>query len=110
MALHYFEDGSVEAACPPIRALLHIMAHGHVDGRTVSDPDVRALFTRESVVSSDWYRARLRAKQTRDVALWQRHVTATGSAHARAGLSRVSAPEYLETLTGTIGADLMGGT
>ncbi len=26
VALNYFEDGSVEAACPPIKAMLHIMA------------------------------------------------------------------------------------
>jgi hypothetical protein len=28
VALNYFEDGSVDAACPPLKALLHIMAHG----------------------------------------------------------------------------------
>ena len=32
VALNYFEDGSVEAACPPLKALLHIMAHGEYEG------------------------------------------------------------------------------
>ena len=30
----YFEDGSVESACPPLRALLHIMAHDSFEGHT----------------------------------------------------------------------------
>ena len=32
VALNYFEDGSVEAACPPLKALLYIMAHGEYGG------------------------------------------------------------------------------
>ena len=35
VALQYFEDGSVDAACPPLKALLHIMAHGSYEGRGV---------------------------------------------------------------------------
>ena len=46
VALNYFEDGSVDAACPPLKALLHIMAHGSVrrDGRGRSEDsrDVRS--------------------------------------------------------------------
>ena len=29
----YFEDGTVELACPPLKALLHIMAEGHWEGK-----------------------------------------------------------------------------
>ena len=105
VALHYFEDRSVAAACPPIRALLHIMAHGHHEGRGITDPAVRQMFTRDAVLASQWYRERLEVKQARDVALWTRHVAATGSAEARAGLERVSNPAYLDRLVGTIGAD-----
>ena len=76
VALHYFEDGSVEAACPPVRALLHIMAHGHFEGKDVNDPSIRSMFTREALLDSDWYRERLRVKQTRDIALWRRHLEA----------------------------------
>ena len=63
----YFEDGSVEAACPPLKALLHIMAQGSYEGMTLSDPRLRALFTRGAVLASDWYTERLRAKQRQDM-------------------------------------------
>jgi hypothetical protein len=105
VALHYFEDGSVDAACPPIKALLHIMAHGHYDGRGVDDPSIRALFTRDALLASEWYRDRLRVKQQRDIALWTRHVDRVGADAAGAGLARVTSPAYLEELVGTIGAD-----
>jgi hypothetical protein len=105
VALNYFEDGSVAAACPPIRALLHIMAHGHYEGAHVDDPRIRDLFTREALLSSDWYRERLRVKQRRDIALWQRHVNAADTTFTRARLAHVSSPDYPAELIGTIGAD-----
>ncbi len=105
VALDYFEDGSVEAACPPIKVLLHIMAFGQYEGREATDPAIRAMFTRESLLASDWYRDRLRAKQHTDIALWKRHLEASGSEIARHQLAHVSAPGYLEELTGTIGSD-----
>ena len=69
-----------------------------------------AMFTREAVLASDWYKERLRAKQERDVALWNRHIAALQSpcaalAEARAQLARVSSVAYLAELMGTIGAD-----
>ena len=121
VAENYFYDGSVEAACPPLEALLHIMAHGEWEGKGVGDPAVRAMFTRESVLASDWYQERLRAKQERDIALWRRplasleaFVSGAGSAQfdvrarlveARAQMARVSSVAYLSELVGTIGAD-----
>ena len=105
VALHYFEDGSVDAACPPVRALLHIMAHGHYEGRDVHDPSLRQMFTREALLSSDWYRARLTVKQQRDVALWTRHVQTAGASVAGAGLGARARAAYLDELVGTIGAD-----
>jgi hypothetical protein len=48
VALNYFKDGSIEAACPPIRALLHIMAYGEYEGMRESDPCLLKMFTRES--------------------------------------------------------------
>jgi hypothetical protein len=113
VAQQYFEDGSVAAACPPLEALLHIMAHGHYHGMTADDDGVRQLFRRDSMLSSEWYRRRLRAKQSRDIALWNRHVdTLTGASdladrldEARRQLDRVSNPAYLDELEGTIGAD-----
>jgi hypothetical protein len=124
VALNYFEDGSVEAACPPLRALLNIMAYGGDGGRAVSDPGLRAMFTREALLASDWYAERLRTKQATEIALWQRHLRSLEDyAHSGAGmlpgtapvaeqiatirgeLARRSAPEYLAELVGTIGGD-----
>jgi hypothetical protein len=110
VALQYFEDGSVDAACPPLKALLHIMARGSYEGRGVDAPEIRGLFTREAMLASDWYGERLAVKRARDIALWTRHVAALEAAgrspeQARDQLARVSAPEYLEELVGTIGAD-----
>jgi hypothetical protein len=105
VALNYFEDGSVEAACPSIKALLHIMAYGCFEGKSVKDPAIRGMFTRESLLASDWYNERLRVKQQRDIALWTRHVRAADSEAAAARLAHVSSPEYLAELVGTIGAD-----
>jgi len=125
----YFEDGSVEAACPPLKALLHIMVCGSYEGNTLDDPRIRGLFTRESLLASDWYRERLRVKQSRDIALWKRHLKSLEAFRstneertdpdalndtlnieerftaARTQLARVTASTYLEELVGTIGAD-----
>ena len=60
VALNYFKDGSIDAACPPLKALLHIMAYGEYEGMHESDPCILKMFTRESLLASDWYRERLR--------------------------------------------------
>jgi hypothetical protein len=128
VALNYFEDGSVEAACPPLKALLHIMANGEYQGAGVETPEVRAMFGREAMLASDWYQERLRAKQDRDIALWRRHASALETfrttsgpiasapidiqariALANAQLNRVSSACYLKELWGTIGADPLHG-
>ena len=125
VAMNYFEDGSVNGACPPLAALLHIMAHGNWEGKTIDDPQVRVMFTRECLLRSDWYKDRLSAKQKRDIALWRRHVAALEAfrsaaepcdidvegrfAAAREQLHRVSSARYLSELMGTIGADPFTG-
>ncbi|MEL7451259.1 MAG: hypothetical protein AAFN78_18750, partial [Pseudomonadota bacterium] len=73
VAENYFKDGSIDAACPPLRALLSVMAYGEYEGMDYRDAGFRALFTREALMSSDWYQQRLDAKQQADVRLWQRH-------------------------------------
>jgi len=113
VAKQYFEDGSVSCACPPLEALLHIMAHGHYHGMTADDEGVRNLFRRDAMLASDWYRRRLRAKQSGDIALWNRHIESLAAVpefadrldESRRQLARVSSPEYLNELEGTIGAD-----
>ena len=72
-AERYFNDGSIEQACPPLRALLHLMRDGQWEGRGADAPEFRALFTRETVLASDWYRARLEAQRQVDAYLWERH-------------------------------------
>ncbi len=128
VALDYFADGSVEAACPPLRALLHIMAHGHFEGKNVTDPAIRGLFTAESVLSSEWYRRRLETQAERDRALWSRHVAALEEAsadpvrsetigraalrdklnRARQELKKAGSPDYVDGLRGGLGADPFG--
>jgi hypothetical protein len=98
------------------------MANGDYRGMGVEDDAVRRLFTREYLMESDWYAERLRTKQARDIALWTRHLRALETfqaggdvlrgegieerlAESRRQLARVSAPEYLRELEGTIGAD-----
>lgn len=64
VAQAYFDDGTIALAIPPLKALLEIMAHGtSAEGWTLETPEFRALFTRESILASDWYAARLDAKQ-----------------------------------------------
>jgi hypothetical protein len=70
----YFSDGSVSQACPPLQALLHIMINDQWEGKGLSHPDVRRMFTLESLLASDWYAARLETKQLVDRQLWKRHV------------------------------------
>ena len=42
------------------------MAHGQWEGKTLDDKEVRGMFTRESLLNSDWYQARLAAKKEAD--------------------------------------------
>jgi hypothetical protein len=105
VALAYFEDGSVEDACPPLKALLHVMAHGSFGDLTLGDARMRAMFTREAVLASDWYTERLRHKQRKDAALWARHRKAADTEAARAVAERVNSSIYLGEIVGTIGAD-----
>jgi hypothetical protein len=123
VAQSYFADGTIALACPPLKALLHIMAYGRWEGKGADAAEVRSLFTREALLASDWYAARLEAKQAMDVALWSRHVktleafvadganaSTTASlelaprlASAREEAERVASPAYLASLRGTLG-------
>ncbi len=75
VAQSYFADGSIEDACPPLRALLHLMRDDEYDGKPLSHPEIRALFTREALLSSDWYAHRQSQKRAGEIALLRRHVT-----------------------------------
>jgi hypothetical protein len=128
VAQAYLDDGSIEDACPPLQALLHIMATGRHQGKDAHHPDIRAMFTRDYLLSSGWYQQRLATKQQRDIDLWERHChdlqaflgkethqdvaekmdIAGKLAKAQAKLAYIRTPEYLGSLRGTIGADLLG--
>jgi hypothetical protein len=123
VARGYIEDGSINDACPPLKALLTIMAEGSYEGKDAHHPEIRNLFTRDYLLASDWYRRRLQTKQARDIALWQRHLDylkrfaeAAGEMQgdvelvsriklAEAQLEQAASSEYLASLVGTLGAD-----
>ena len=48
VAKMYFDDGSIAQACPPLKALLHIMLNDEWEGKGLDHPEFRKLFTRES--------------------------------------------------------------
>jgi hypothetical protein len=125
IAENYFADSSVDRACPPLKALLHIMRDGEYEGKTVQDPEIRALFTRENLLSSDWYHERLREQQAQDIRLWEAHLTALQTfldqanpldaalsdentarlEEATATLTQIESAQYLEDLRGSLGVD-----
>ena len=124
VAKHYVDDGSIQWAVPPLKALLEIMYSGRSEeGWTLSSPELRALFERESILASDWYAERVDAKVERDrkqaesaIAALTRFTTTEGNdavterldiegrlASARAWLDEVTSPAYRAHLVGTLG-------
>ncbi|CAA6679125.1 MULTISPECIES: hypothetical protein [unclassified Lentimonas] len=122
-ALNYFADGSIDEACPPLKALLNIMAYGEYEGKGLDSEEVRSLFTREAMLNSDWYKARLESQQEQDIKSWTSNVdylthfmskeSHTGVAArldigsrlaaAKEELARVSNADYTKQLVGTLG-------
>lgn len=129
VAQRYFDDGTYESACPPLQALLSIMAHGNYQGLDAHSPEVREMFTVEALLQSDWYRERLETKQNRDTAFWigtkrriEQYLADPNHAdvveelalqkrleYTQRQLARVNSPDYLDQLIGTIGADPLRG-
>lgn len=124
VANYYFQDGTVELACPPLKALLHIMVHGNYLGMTIDSPEFRKMFTKESMLASDWYQARLTHKQGLDIRYWEaqiqeltqkmdsnnvsdnkRALYKESLQKSQAQLVHVKSDTYLQWLQGTIGAD-----
>ena len=125
VACAYFQDTTAELAVPPLRALLEIMAEGTSrQGWGLDSPEFRALFTRESVLASDWYAQRLAAKQAAasaraaaGLAAIEKFVSTPGNDEpaarlgmtsrveaARAEVQRLGGPEFREQLLGTTGS------
>jgi hypothetical protein len=120
----YLDDGSVNDLCPQLQALIHIMAKGTWNGVGVDDPALRSMFTREHLLSSEWYQLRLARQQRNELRLLKRHeeylhhrneqVAGSPEAGERVAdcvqwvhgeRARVSAADYIQSLVGTIGAD-----
>jgi hypothetical protein len=101
------------------------MRDGAWEGHPADDPEFRALFTRDAMLASDWYRARLEAKREIDARLWEQHARylekflqrpnyadVALQLGIREKLERVSAharatrdPAYADSLAGTTGAE-----
>jgi hypothetical protein len=125
VAKAYIEDGSIHDACPPLQAVLYIMAEGTYQGKTIDDPSIRSMFTMDYLLESDWYKERLTIKQQRDAALWQMNrdyieqkMDETNESvtdlwaelqgqleNAEQMLEWVNSDSYLQRLQGTLGAD-----
>jgi hypothetical protein len=125
VAKGYLTDGSVKAAIPPLKAILYIMAEGSYEGKTAEDPAIRKLFTRDYVLTSDWYKNRLtgfkdsREKQALSSIAYMenflksdRHKSEamrlgipTRLEKAKAKLKEIRNPEYMNKIEGTIGLD-----
>ena len=125
IASNYFKDGSIDLACPPLKALLHIMVDGSYEGKAIGDPEIRALFDRDHLLNSDWYQARLDAKVLVEKQLIAKKIVALeefetlanyegertrlkvaekhAAANERAEFCQTDA--YRESLIGTIGTD-----
>ncbi len=127
VAKSYFTDGSVEAAIPPLKAVLHIMVHGEFEGKGINDAEIRNLFDRDYVISSGWYNERLAAKQKKEIALFEKHVKYLTSyiqkenyaavvdeleiksrlEYAKKELDYLKSSAYSDDLVGAIGLDLL---
>ena len=128
VASGYLEDGTAEQLCPPLQALVHIMATGSYKKMTLNSPEFRALFTRDYVMASDWYRKRLLTFQRNEIALYQRHLKSLEAFRAKAiygdlaeamdinsriqfaktRLKLCKSAKYPTMLQGTLGAQVFG--
>jgi hypothetical protein len=127
VALKYFEDGSVEAAIPPLKILLHIMAYGNFNGKDLSYPELRREFERDYVLQTDWYKNRLKLKQEKDAAFLKNQISYLENfkknpknenlieqmqinqriQKVNERLGYIESDKYIENITGTIGADIL---
>jgi len=120
-------DGTYETLCPPLQALVQIMINGEFEGKDREHPEFRKMFTRESVIKSDWYKNRLKVKQQKDIQFWTDNIAYLKNVlsmknykeaivrlnlndkleESKQQLMKVQSVEYLELLNGTLGADPM---
>ncbi|MDB5327885.1 MAG: hypothetical protein JWM57_3454, partial [Phycisphaerales bacterium] len=114
----------IDDLCPPLRALVHIMATGNWEGLTEGDAKFRAMFNRDAILASDWYAERLLRQQRVELKTLDRHAAYVDArltalpaespvrdeltkklAWVKAERIRVTGTGYVDSLRGTIGAD-----
>ncbi|KAL7719815.1 Uncharacterized protein QTN25_002936 [Entamoeba marina] len=121
IAGNYIKDGTVEGACPPLKALIYIMANGEYNGMDRFSPEFRDMFKPENILKSEWYKERLTTRQNnevaklkKDLAYLQKNVEGkpriAGIIQQRIEevtkeLEYVESKQYLEDIDGTIGTD-----
>jgi len=125
VARDYLEDGSIEAAIPPLQAILHIMAEGNWNGKGLDNPELRRLFDLDYVLGSSWYKERLSAyaeaecKRLEEGVAYLEEFLGSPAGRDERELSRArrdlttvkerlavaSSSSYVASLTGTIGVD-----
>ncbi len=121
----YFEDGSIDDAIPPLKAVLSVMALGAYEGKGIGDPEVRRLFDKDVILKSDWYQKRLENKQAIEIKLIEKKIESLKAFianplnasvidefqymerldKAEAILAHLQTDEYLDSLVGTLGAE-----
>ena len=124
-ASFYFEDGSIDEAIPPLKAVLSIMAFGEYEGKGIVDPEIRQLFDKKSILASDWYKQRLKNKQAIEINLIEKKIETLKTFianplnasvieefkyeekldRAEAILANCMTDAYLDSLVGTLGAE-----
>jgi hypothetical protein len=119
IAKQYIDDGSIDDACPPLKALIYIMAEGTYQGMSERDSNFRRLFERDELLKSDWYQKRLETQikvhqhflKKQAALIERRHVEigdhpliekATHTIHAKLEALKTTKPEDLK---GELGAD-----
>ena len=116
IAKAYFRDGAATIACPPLRALLEIMAQDTVDDTRLRDPEFRALFEPANILASDWYQERIDSLVASQQTFWQNRIDYLESysgpgapeeplAHAREQLTILQAENARDHYLGTLGRE-----
>ena len=117
VAQSHFNDGGIDFACPPLKALLHIMKDGEFEGRDLNHPEVRNLFVRETMTNSDWFQARLDSQVECDIARTEKMLRYLDSLNGNTAnlaskksalnrkLDRYRSTSYRQSLSGSIGRD-----
>ena len=116
IAKAYFRDGAADLACPPLRALLEIMAQDTIDDTRLRDPEFRALFEPANILASDWYQQRIDSLVASRRTFWQNRIdylesyAGTGDpneplAHAREKLGALQEENIRDYYIGSLGRE-----